>query len=152
LIALVTFTEKKSCAAAVGVIRFTAMKLLFSGNTVAVLISIVSLLGVSGINAALIAHYDFTDGDVTDNEVGSSYGLTNQGGVTLNADGSAHFGGDESNPTYLEAKGLGVAAVPEFTLSFWFKTTQFNQGRYQGIFSTTPAASESGSWQFQGYD
>lgn len=106
---------------------------------------------VCSTQAALIAHYDFSDNDLTDNEVGASYTLAEvnngTGDVTLNPDGSAHFpGNDTTNSAYLEVAGPGGAA--NFTVSLWVKADTWNQGSFQGIFSNNSGgASTDFSWQ-----
>lgn len=109
---------------------------------------------IASSQASLIAHYDFTDGNLLDNEIGGSanYTLTKvstgTGDVTINPDGSAHFTGiNEANSSYLETPGVAVG-VPNFTVSFWFKTSIFNQGSFKGLFSNnTGGSSTAFSWQ-----
>ncbi|WP_346189793.1 LamG-like jellyroll fold domain-containing protein [Rubritalea halochordaticola] len=99
--------------------------------------------------AALIAHYDFSDGDLLDNEVGGSYTLAQGSGtdlVSLNGDGSASFSGDDNNPAWLETVGPGGAA--NFTVSLWVKTDSWNQGSFQGLFANNSGgAGTLYSWQ-----
>jgi hypothetical protein len=102
-------------------------------------------------NAALLAHYDFTDGDLTDNEVGpaETLSLVNNGSnlITTTAEGAAVFPGEAAGDRdYLEVeRGAGAGA---FTVSIWFKTDTINQGGFQGIFSNNIAnAVDNFSWQ-----
>lgn len=118
------------------------------------LIPALALAFASSSQAALIAHYDFTDGNLLDNEVGGSalYTLTKvasgTGNVTPNADGSAHFTGiNAANSGYLETPGVAIG-VPNFTVSFWFKTSTFSQGSFKGLFSNNTGGSTTDfSWQ-----
>lgn len=104
------------------------------------------LLGFAGhcLQAALIAHYDFSDGDLLDNEAGGAdYYLEamrstepSMSRVGLNTlDGTAVFGGGTQLNAWLEAEGPG--ALEDFTVSFWFRTDQVNQGhRYSSLFAS----------------
>lgn len=84
---------------------------------------------------ALIAHYDLSDGDLLDNEVGwtnchleamrSTEGSVSRVGHNT-LDGAAAFGGGTQWNAWLEAEGPG--ALEDFTVSFWFRTDQVNQG------------------------
>ena len=85
------------------------------------------LLTASFSHAALIAHYDFGDGDLLDDETGT-YDLTQSSpakgtGIAFNVDGfSAHFnstGNGGSN--FLTATDLGTGAGSAYTISMWFK-------------------------------
>jgi len=106
-------------------------------------------LSIGNLSAALIAQYDFTDGDLTDNELGASYTLTHtttgSGGVTINPNGSATFTGVEANKGYLETVAFGTTGVANFTVSFWFKASTFAQGNFQGLFSTNSSAASFSS-------
>ncbi|NWK55420.1 PEP-CTERM sorting domain-containing protein [Verrucomicrobiaceae bacterium N1E253] len=111
------------------------------------------LASASYVSAGLVAHYDFTDGDLTDNEVGANYTLTHvqngTGAVSINADGSAAFPGNDSssgNHAFLETAAYGTTGVANFTVSFWWKTNNLAQGNYQGLFSSDDA-NASFSWQ-----
>ena len=84
---------------------------------------------------ALIAHYDLSDGDLLDNEVGwsnchleamrSTERIMSR--LRYNTlDGTAAFGGGTQWNAWLEADGPG--ALEDFTVSFWFRTDQVNQG------------------------
>ena len=94
--------------------------------------------------ADLIAHYDFSDGDLLDNEVGgANYHLKamrsterSMSQVGLNTlDGTAVFGGGTQLNAWLESEGPG--ALEDFTVSFWFRTDQVNQGhRYSSLFAS----------------
>ena len=102
--------------------------------------------------AALIAHYDFADGDRYDNEVGSNYTLTETSNgatvITTTVEGAVSFPGEagEAERDFLATPGPGGAAA--FTVSIWFKTDTVNQGGFQGIFSNlTPNAPGNFSWQ-----
>lgn len=113
----------------------------------------IGLALISSSQATLIAHYDFTDGDLLDNEVGATYTLAHNtlgigdgsGVTTINPDGSAAFSGSETNKGYLETDGPG--GLPDFTVSFWWKTNTFAQGNYQGIFSNDDTKNNF-TWQF----
>ncbi len=111
----------------------------------------IAALSVSSASAGLVAHYDFTDGDLLDNEVGASNTLTHittgaGGGVTINSDGSAAFAGDDTNQGYLETAAFGTVGVTNYTVSFWWKTSTFAQGNFQGLFSNDDAG-VGFSWQ-----
>ena len=108
-------------------------------------------------HAGLIAHYDFSDGDLLDNEVGSEYTLTEQrkngGAVSTNAvDGTVVFTGGRSDGgvndpiAWLETVGPGVA--DDFTVSFWFRTDTVDQEHaYLGLFSSSSSGVAAGNWQ-----
>ncbi|MBT3191160.1 MAG: hypothetical protein HN341_01265, partial [Verrucomicrobia bacterium] len=104
---------------------------------------LVLLMG-SMANAALIAHYDFSDGDLLDDEIGG-YSLTQTGTVTANNDeiGSAHFDGSGLN--YLTATTMNYATDTSFTVSFWWRTDSLSQGEWNSLMSTYPSG--AGSWQ-----
>jgi hypothetical protein len=118
----------------------------YSSRSIFTAASLGLLLSTGWASAALIAHYDFTDGDLTDNEVSANYTLTEIGTVTANIDGSAGFSGDDSTKSYLETAALGGSGVANFTVSYWFKTDSFSQGNYQGLFSTNNSSANY-SWQ-----
>ena len=110
------------------------------------------LLSLGGAaDAAFIAHYDFTDGDLTDNEVGGSYTLNKvvngADSLFITPQGAASFPGlDGGEKDYLETTGPGGAG--SFTVSFWFKTDQVSQGNFQGLFSNNTVNSPNNfSWQ-----
>ena len=109
-----------------------------------ILAAALSALLAAPLPAALLTHYDFTDGNLTDNEIGASYTLALTGSVTINPDGSAHFPGDEASPAYLDVKGPG--GKPNFIVSFWWKTDSFDQGDYQALFSNNV---NTGSYTWQ---
>ncbi len=102
--------------------------------------------------AALIAHYDFTDGDLTDNEVGPAETLTvvNNGATQLSitSEGAALFPGEgTADADYLQVDRSGAGAG-QFTISMWFKTETVNQGSFQGLFSNN-TANVAGNFSFQ---
>ena len=86
-------------------------------------------------HGVLIAHYDFSDGDLLDNEVGATYTLTEQtsgtgtASVFIGAEGTAVFPGgntgDGDTIAWLETPGPG--ALDDFTVSFWFRTDTVDQ-------------------------
>ena len=112
-----------------------------------------SLLGtVISAQAALLAHYDFTDGDLTDNEVGAPFTLNKvvngTDDLTITTEGAASFPGDDGDAVedYLQVAGPG--GVGSFTVSLWFKPPTVNQGGFQGIFSNLNVNSANNfSWQ-----
>lgn len=83
---------------------------------------------VSNVRAELIAHYDFSDGDLLDNEAGEKYALHSVQAaddsllsVRLNTvEGTAVFPGGSTVESWLEALGPGV--LESYTVSFWFRT------------------------------
>lgn len=100
----------------------------------------------------MIAHYDFGDGDLLDNELGPAYTLramqpiqASLAEVTLNRlSGTAIFPGGAEVAPWLETEGPG--ALDTFTVSFWFRTDLVRQGsRYAGLFATSTDAGE-GNW------
>jgi len=112
---------------------------------------------VFSVQAKLVAHYDFSDGELLDNEVGAEYTLRQanssplaMGRVTLNRVAeTAVFVGGVGQVCWLEADGPG--ALEAFTVSFWFRTDQLNQGhRFAGVFASDTAQSPE-SWQLH-YD
>lgn len=108
-------------------------------------LALTSLLVPSMASAALIAHYDFADGDLLDDEQGV-YTLANanntSGTVTANPDGSAAFSGNDG---WLSATGPGGAT--DFTVSFWMRTDDWTQGNFQGLFSNEISSAAAFSWQ-----
>jgi two-component sensor histidine kinase len=115
------------------------------------------LAAVAPLQAKLVAHYDFSDGELLDNEVGAEYTLRQanssplaMGRVTLNRVAeTAVFVGGVGQVCWLEADGPG--ALDAFTVSFWFRTDQLNQGhRFAGVFASDTAQSPE-SWQLH-YD
>jgi signal transduction histidine kinase/DNA-binding response OmpR family regulator len=96
------------------------------------------------LQADLIVHYDFSDGNLLDNEVSASdYRLEamrsterSMSRVGLNTlDGTAMFDGGTQLNAWLETEGPG--ALQDFTVSFWFRTDQVNQGhRYSSLFAS----------------
>lgn len=101
-------------------------------------------------SAALIAHYDFTDGNLLDDEQGN-YDLTEvvtgAASVGITPDGAASFPGtDGVNEAHLETAGPG--GVGAFTVSFWLRTDDWTQGGFQGLFSNLDAnVGGNFSWQ-----
>ena len=85
------------------------------------------LLTSHGVQAKLIAHYDFADGELLDNELGPAHTLQPMRGlkpslsqVSLNnLEGTAGFLGGGPLAPWLEAEGL--TEVDAFTVSFWFR-------------------------------
>ncbi|MGB0775451.1 MAG: LamG-like jellyroll fold domain-containing protein, partial [Akkermansiaceae bacterium] len=100
--------------------------------------------------AALIAHYDFADGNLLDDEQGT-YTLTEvtngTANVSLDSGGYATFpGNDTTNEAHLQVTGPGGAGT--FTVSLWVRTDDWTQGSFQGIFSNNSGGSgASFSWQ-----
>lgn len=111
-----------------------------------------ALLAAPLSQAAMIAHYDFSDGNLLDNEVSASYNLTQGGsgfgtGITLNGDGSAHIdGGGNNNTNFLKASGIGAGTGSDFTISMWFKTDTTNPTTHSSF-----ASGGSGTWQVEHY-
>jgi hypothetical protein len=110
------------------------------------------LLTASVSHAALIAHYDFGDGNLLDDETGT-YNLTqstvNGTGITSNVDGfSAHFDSTgNGGANFLTATDLGTGAGSAYTISMWFKAdsaTADGLGN-SSIMSTTG----SNKWQLE---
>ncbi len=87
--------------------------------------------------ADLTAHYDFSDGNLLDDETGNGYSLTatlNEG-ISFNADGfSAHIGINDSN--FLKAETLSGAAGSPYTVSMWFKTSITSPGVSSSVISS----------------
>jgi len=107
------------------------------------------------VQAGLVAHYDFADGDLLDNEVGPAHTLQPMRGVQpslsqvrLNTlEGTAVFSGGGPLAPWLEAEGL--LEVDAFTVSFWFRTEQVDQQhKIVGLFSTAQntKADVRGTW------
>lgn len=93
----------------------------------------------------MIAHYDFSDGNLLDNEVGDSYALTKNGsGVTLNGDGSAQIA-NGSGSNFLSATGIGDGVNSAFTISIWFRTDTPNPATHSSIAS----GAASSTWQLE---
>ncbi|QHI69948.1 sensor histidine kinase [Tichowtungia aerotolerans] len=89
---------------------------------------LILVCAVLPVQAKLIAHYNFSDGDLLDNEVGEAYALhavqandASLQSVRLNAvEGTAVFPGGTQVQSWLEAAGPG--ALKAYTVSFWFRT------------------------------
>ena len=102
-------------------------------------------------NAALIAHYDFGDGDLLDDESGNTNTLTGPLGtsasVTLNHDdmGSAHFDPTGDQSSYLQAD-LDYPVETSFTVSFWWKAETVSQHEYDSLMSGLVTGT-AGDWQ-----
>lgn len=105
-----------------------------------------------GLQAGLIAHYDFGDGDLLDNELGPAYTLESMqpldaSSMQVRLDrlaGTALFPGGAKVAPWLETEGPG--ALDAFTVSFWFRTDQVRQGsQYAGLFATSTDAGK-GNW------
>ena len=114
---------------------------------------VLALLCACSVQGALVAHYDFSDGDLLDNEVGAGHTLRPMkkeepsfSEVRLNSvEGTAVFPGGRMLAPWLEADGPGK--TDEFTISFWFRTDQVDQGdRFCALFSTTTRPNPPGSW------
>ncbi|MDF7827118.1 hypothetical protein P4B35_24050, partial [Pontiellaceae bacterium B12227] len=93
-------------------------------------------------NAALVAHYDMTDGDLSDDELGN-HPLTMTGVVSLNA--------SENYAVFTGAGYLSSAGITEtdtFTVSYWWRTADLaGQGNFQGPSFSCEAGSNQ-DWQF----
>lgn len=95
--------------------------------------------------AALVAHYDFSDGELLDNEVGAGFALKEvQAGesptsVRLNdIEGTAVFSGGNPVTSWLESEVPD--ALVEYTVSFWFRTDRDYLGfPHLDLFSTHTA-------------
>lgn len=118
-----------------------------------ILIGLCSLLTTPAAPAALIAQYVFTDGNLLDNDANPGVDdltLTTGGPstVTISPAGAAVFPGDDApgDQDYLEVeRGLGAGA---FTVSFWFRTSQVDQGSFQGLLSNNNTNTAGNfSWQ-----
>ncbi len=114
---------------------------------------VVALLPALPAHAKLIAHYDFSDGDLLDNEVGSEFRLEQGLGVAdtmarvlLNrTEGTAVFFGGAESIAFLRTKGPG--RLDEFAVSFWFRTDGVNrQLPFAALFSSG-AVDDPESWQ-----
>ncbi|MDF7826984.1 hypothetical protein P4B35_23370, partial [Pontiellaceae bacterium B12227] len=95
-------------------------------------------------NAALVAEYDMTDGDMLNDSTGNGnvlieYDATNtagDGGVSLNAEGYASFTG----AGYLAINRADVLETGTFTVSYWWRSSNlFGQGNFQGPSFSTEA-------------
>ena len=106
------------------------------------------LLSASASHAALIAHYDFSDGKLLDDETGI-YDLTQStpkgDGITLNGDGfSANFD-SSAGANYLIQDNFNTAAGAAYTVSMWFRSSNMAQAGQTGMFSTIGAS----QWQLE---
>ena len=104
------------------------------------------------LQAGLIAHYDFGDGDLLDNELGPAYTLramqpleVSSSQVSLNRlAGTAVFPGGAKVAPWLQTEGPGL--LDTFTVSFWFRTDLVRQSSdYAGLFASSTDAGE-GNW------
>ena len=92
--------------------------------------------------AGLIAHYDFSDGELLDNEVGAAYTLRMMKSdeaslreVRLNSlEGTAVFPGGGPQAPWLEVVEGGNPDL--FTVSFWFRTDCVRQVERYALFSS----------------
>ena len=89
--------------------------------------SIALLLFAGSVHAGLVAHYDFSDGDLQNNSVGTDYALRQVqmgeafSSVRLNGvEGTAVFPGGHAATAWLEAEV--PETLEEYTVSFWFRT------------------------------
>ncbi|MDF7826980.1 PEP-CTERM sorting domain-containing protein [Pontiellaceae bacterium B12227] len=119
------------------------MKRIHAGLTVV-------MLSVLASHGALVAHYDFGDGNLTDDSSGNGIVLTEGGpgtGVTLNADGfSARFeetGGTQAN--FFTANSMDHSGA--FTLSFWWKTPTLDQASAESLMSSGAGDSWQIDWR-----
>ena len=115
-------------------------------------ILILCFIAAAPLQAKLIAHYDFSDGDLLDNEVGAEFTLQQMKladaspmKVQLNRlEGTAVVPGGGRQAPWLETDGPG--ALENFTVSFWFRTDQPCQwADFAGLFSSDTDAGE-GNW------
>lgn len=105
------------------------MRILTVSTVLALLIAITA-------NADLIAHYDFSDGNLTDDESVNGHTLTEigAGSITTNADGfSAAFDG----VNYLASQTFNGAAGASNTVSLWFRPDSATPTGQSSVFSTT---------------
>ena len=122
----------------------------------------IGLLVASGSHparAGLIAHYDFADGDLLDNEVGGNYALAEAqaGGTTahvtletIDTVGTARFSGGSSASVPIAWLQTVAGITPaDFTVSFWFRTEMpISAENFTGLFaSESSGPQEAGDWQ-----
>ncbi|CAA6677774.1 MULTISPECIES: LamG domain-containing protein [unclassified Lentimonas] len=111
---------------------------------------LLTFLTLSSAHAKLVAHYDFSDGDLLDNEVGPAFQLKNAGEVpvTLGAAGAVFTSSTkiDSPQSYLMVDSS--RDLTQFTVSFWMRTDVVDQGgAFPGIFSSN-TLTDLGSFQF----
>jgi len=107
-------------------------------------------------DAALIAHYIFSEGKRLDNEIAGGPALTNAGPTAVTFGNRTAIFTSEPNPgnaspggvNYLLSDNATALNLSTFTVSFWMKTGTVDQdGRFLGIFSSASVATAN-SWQF----
>ena len=120
-------------------------------------IPLVLLLYIPAARADLIAHYDFSDGNLYDNEISNNYTLSEKKSK-----------GSSARVTRGKVDGISTAIIPQkkrgqnhfawleteaglapedFTVSFWFYTDKVNQGGdYSGLFASG-SSFQRGNWQ-----
>ncbi len=97
-------------------------------------------------------HYTFDDGTMLDDEQNrhplqrvvngsDQMNITEEG--TLSLPGTD----DTGKRDYLETSGPG--GTPAWTVSFWFRTPEVDQGKQQGLFSNNNDATKNYSWQVE---
>ena len=91
-------------------------------------------------DAALIAHYDFGDGNLFDDETGNGYTLSqstvNGDGITLNGDGFSANIDNSAGSNYLFTNDFDEAAGSSYTVSMWFRSSNMSQPVQTGMFSS----------------
>jgi hypothetical protein len=113
-----------------------------------VISTIFALMLSVGVNAGMVAHYDFGDGNLLDNSVDGGVGLTMAGTVTANADGfSARFSGAGVNFLTADLLPDGTQSN-KFTVSFWWKTDTFSQSNGDSLMSSKDN-SQKNDWQIE---
>lgn len=109
-------------------------------NILSLVVLALGLCAGQPINAALIAHYDFSDGNLFDDETGNGYTLSqstvNGFGIALNGDGfSANFD-NSAGSNYLFTNDFDEAAGSSYTVSMWFRSSNMVQTLQTGMFSS----------------
>lgn len=100
-------------------------------------------------DGALIAHYDFSDGNLFDDETGNGYTLSqstvNGDGITLNGDGFSANIDNSAGSNYLFTNSFDEAAGSAYTVSMWFRSSNMSQPAQTGMFSSIG----SNNWQLE---
>jgi hypothetical protein len=110
--------------------------------------TIFALMVSMAVNAGMVAHYDFGDGNLLDNSVDGGVGLTMTGTVTANADGfSARFSGAGANHLNADLFRDNTRSS-KFTVSFWWKTDSFRQSNGDSLISSRDN-SQKDDWQIE---
>jgi len=105
------------------------------------------VLSTGSCFGALLAHYNFQDQNLTNDESGNGYTLTQVGSsITFNSDGSAQFPGTGN---YLQSTTFNGAAGSEYTVSLRFNPVDNTPGGNTSVFSSFDTSGGTPDWQLE---